>query len=208
MQLGHFAMEDLMLDFTLVNKKESTMQDLVSGLNVEDLRQLTNEMIDTMLRLVEDLEDDDVVFIPNDPDAYDAAAATDADVELAWTLGHVIVHTTATSEEAGAIAAELARGVPHREGRSRYETPWESVLSISQCQDRLKESRRMRLASLDMWPDNPALSNSLESRSGKRVNALYRFVAGLRHDDSHLVQISKIAEQARVARRVQANGKP
>jgi hypothetical protein len=208
MQLGCFAMEDLMLDFTLVNKKESTMQDLVSGLTVEDLRQLTNDMIDTMLRLVEDLEDDDVVFIPNDPDAYDAAAATDADVELAWTLGHVIVHTTATSEEAGAIAAELARGVPHRGGRSRYETPWESVLSISQCQDRLEQSRRMRLASLDMWPDNPDLSNSLESRSGKRVNALYRFVAGLRHDDSHLVQISKIAEQARVARRVQANGKP
>lgn len=184
------------------------MQDLVSGLNVEDLQRLTNEMIDTMLRLIEDLEEDDVVFVPIDPDAYDAAAATEADVELAWTLGHVIVHTTASSEEAGAIAAELARGVPHRGGRSRSELPWESVTSISQCRRRLEESRRMRLASLDMWPDDPDLDNELESRSGKRANAVYRFVAGLRHDDSHLEQISKIAEQARAARLVHANGKP
>ena len=197
-----------MLDFTPVNNKESTMQDLVSGLNVEDLQRLTNEMIDTMLRLIEDLEEDDVVFVPIDPDAYDAAAATEADVELAWTLGHVIVHTTASSEEAGAIAAELARGVPHRGGRSRSEFPWESVTSISQCRRRLEESRRMRLASLGMWPDDPDLDNELESRSGKRANAVYRFVAGLRHDDSHLEQISKIAEQARAARLVHANGKP
>lgn len=197
-----------MLDFTPVNNKESTMQDLVSGLNVEELQRLTNEMIDTMLRLIEDLEEDDVVFVPIDPDAYDAAAATEADVELAWTLGHVIVHTTASSEEAGAIAAELARGVPHRGGRSRSELPWGSVTSISQCIRRLEESRRMRLASLDMWPDDPDLGNELESRSGKRANAVYRFVAGLRHDDSHLEQISKIAEQARAARLVHANGKP
>jgi hypothetical protein len=184
------------------------MQGLVSGLNVKDLRNLTNEMINAMLNLIEDLVDEDVVFVPNDPDAYDAAAARDADVDLAWTLGHVIVHTTASAEEAGAIAAELARGVPHRGGRSRSEIEWESITSISQCRHRLEESRRMRLASLDMWPDNPNLDNTLESRSGKSINAVYRFVAGLRHDDSHLEQISKIAEQARVFRFVNANGKP
>jgi hypothetical protein len=197
-----------MLDFGAVNNRETTMQDLVSGLNVEDLRSLTNQMVNTMLNLIEDLIDEDVVFVPKDPDAYDAAAARDADVDLAWTLGHVIVHTTATSEEAGAIAAELARGVPYRGGRSRSEMAWESMTSISQCRHRLEESRRMRLASLDMWPDNPNLDNTLESRSGKLVNAVYRFVAGLRHDHSHLKQISKIAEQARASRLVHANGKP
>lgn len=197
-----------MLDFKAVNNKEATMQDLVSGLSVEDLRNLTNEMVNTILNLIEDLEDEDVVFVPKDPDAHDPVAATDADVDLAWTLGHVIVHTTASSEEAGAIAAELARGVPHRGGRSRSEIPWESMTSISQCRNRLEESRRMRLASLDMWPDKPYLDNTLESRSGKVVNAVYRFVAGLRHDDSHLEQVFKIAKQARTARRVHANGKP
>ena len=53
--------------------------------------------------------------------------------------------------------ADLARGVAFH-GRSRSEVPWETVTTIAQCRARLEESRRMRLASLDMWPDQPYLA--------------------------------------------------
>jgi hypothetical protein len=128
-------------------------------------------------------------------------AADPADIDLPWTLGHVIVHVTASSEEAAAMAAELARGVPHRGGRSRSEVYWETVTSIAECRHRLEESRRMRLASLEMWPDEPYLDNTFQYRpDGEPINAVGRFAGGLRHDDSHLEQIVKIIEQAHAAR--------
>ena len=72
----------------------------------------------------------------------------------------MIVHTTASSEEAAFIAAELARGVEFH-GRSRSEVPWETVTTIEQCRHRLEESRRMRLATLQIWPDEPDLDNTM-----------------------------------------------
>jgi hypothetical protein len=121
-------------------------------------------------------------------------------VDLAWTLGHVIVHVTASSEEAAAIAAELARGVSYH-GRSRYETPWQSVTTIKQCGDRLAESLKIRLASLEMWPESPHLENTYRSRPGApNLNATSRFIYGLMHDDDHLEQISKIIQQSLQAR--------
>jgi hypothetical protein len=111
----------------------------------------------------------------------------------------VIVHTTASAEEAAALAAELARGVqPH--GRSRFETPWQTVKTIAQCRRRLEESRRMRLTSLEMWPDEPHLDDIYEAwPGGPQVNAMSRFVLGLMHDDSHLAQIAGIVRQAQTA---------
>jgi hypothetical protein len=174
---------------------------LVAGLTVDDLRRLTNEMIDTMQRLIADCTDADVVFVPDDPNANDPVAATEAEVHMPWTLGHVIVHTTASAEEAAAIAAELARGVPHRGGRSRSEVHWSTITTIAQCRHRLEESRRMRLASLDMWPDQPHLDNTYVPRPGAEpINAVARFVLGLRHDDDHLAQIAEIVRQAKAAR--------
>ena len=190
-----------MLDFTPVRNKEITMGQLVAGLTVDDLRRLTNEMIDTMQRLIADCTDADVVFVPDDPNANDPVAATEAEVHMPWTLGHVIVHTTASAEEAAAIAAELARGVPHRGGRSRSEVHWSTITTIAQCRHRLEESRRMRLASLDMWPDQPHLDNTYVPRPGAEpINAVARFVLGLRHDDDHLAQIAEIVRQAKAAR--------
>jgi hypothetical protein len=177
------------------------MGQLVAGLTVDDLRRLTNEMIDTMQRLIADCTDADVVFVPDDPNANDPVAAAEAEVHMPWTLGHVIVHTTASAEEAAAIAAELARGVPHRGGRSRSEVHWSTVTTIAQCRHRLEESRRMRLASLDMWPDQPHLDNTYVPRPGAEpINAVARFVLGLRHDDDHLAQIAEIVRQAKAAR--------
>jgi hypothetical protein len=188
-----------MLDFTPVRNKEVTLNDLAAGLTRADLIDLTNEMVDTELDLISGCADRDVVFVPDDPSADDPFAKNPEEVTLAWTLGHVIVHVTASSEEAAAIAAELARGVKYH-GRSRYETPWQTVTTINQCRERLEESRRIRLASLEMWPEQPHLDNHFKSRPGAPVmNAVSRFIYGLQHDDDHLEQITSIIRQANLA---------
>ncbi|MEZ4767295.1 MAG: DinB family protein [Caldilineales bacterium] len=170
-------------------------------MSIDDLRRLTDEMVWGLLGLLDGLEDEDVTFVPEDPQAEDTFAEDPADVFLPWTLGHVIVHITASAEEAAFLAAELARGVPARDGRSRYEVPWRTVTSVEHCRQRLEESRRMRLASLDMWPNPPHLDNLFTSlRGNRRYNAIVRFVIGLMHDDAHLAQIAEIVRQSRQAR--------
>lgn len=185
-----------MLDFAAVRRKEKTYDDLVAGLSRDDLRQLTNEMVDTMLALIADCTDEDVVFVPLDPKANDPYAADEADREIAWTLGHLVVHTTASAEESAFLAAEMARGVaPH--GRSRSEVPWQTVTTIEQCRQRLEESRRMRLATLDVWPDEPYTDVHQQIWGGNSVNAYGRFILGLGHDTSHLEQIAEVVRQAK-----------
>lgn len=186
-----------MLNFQPVPDKEVRIDQLCADLNVDDLRRLTNEMVDAMLGLIAGCTDVDVVFTPEDPAAEDTYAADPEEALLPWTLGHVIVHATASSEESAFLAAELARGVPHRADRSRYEVPWQAVTTIEQCRQRLEESRRMRLASLELWPDRPHLDNLFPSfRGDQHYNPIVRFVFGLWHDDSHLGQIAEIVRQA------------
>ena len=189
-----------MLDFSVVFKKETTLAELTDGLAPSDLAALTNEVIDTIQGLIADCVDQDVTFVPNDPDAHDTYAASDEEADLAWTLGHVIVHTTAGSEESAFTAAELARGVANH-GRSRYEVPWESVTTIEQCRHRLEESRRMRLATLDVWPDEPHMDNTMEvGFLPGPINPIAAFMLGLGHEGSHLEQIKEIVRQAKAAR--------
>jgi hypothetical protein len=122
---------------------------------------------------------------------------------MAWTLAHVIVHVTASAEETAFVAAEMARGVPQREGRSRHETPWRSITGIAQCRARLEESRRMRLATLDVWPDEPHLANLFRWRpDGPSYDPVARFLQGLNHEHGHLAQISEIVRQAKAGRGV------
>lgn len=189
-----------MLRFQAVRDEEITFDDLIADLTRDDLRDLTNEMIDTILDLIADCDDADVYFEPDDPEADDPYAVTPEDVNMAWNLGHVVVHTTASSEEAAALAAELARGVQHH-GRSRSEVPWEEMKTVKGCRQRLEESRQMRLASLQMWPEKAHLENAYEAWSdGPTVNAIGRFVLGLMHEESHLGQIKEIVHQAQNAR--------
>lgn len=189
-----------MLDFKAVRSGETTLNALVADLSKDDLQDLTNEMIDTVLDLITDCVDADVAFEPVDPEAHDPYAEREEDVDLAWNLGHVIVHITASSEESAALAAELARGVEFH-GRSRSEVPWQGVITVGQCHQRLEESRRMRLASLEMWPDEPHLDYEVEAwTDGPMVNAVGRFVLGLMHADSHLDQIAEIVRQAKMGR--------
>ncbi len=173
------------------------MAQLCAGLTREDLRRLTDEMIDAQLALIADCSDADVTFVPDDPEAFDDAAADPSEVDLAWTLGHVIVHTTASAEESAFLAAELARGVPPH-GRSRSEVPWRSVTTIQQCRDRLAESRRMRRALLEVWPDQPHFDLTYRANEKSApMNCVERFVRGLSHDDSHLAHLAEIVRQAR-----------
>ncbi len=188
-----------MLDFTLVKNRRMTFSDMARDLTPADLRNLTNEMIDTMLSIVADATDEDVVFVPQDPNADDPYGIPE-ERDLVWTLGHVAVHTTASAEESSALALTLARGLTP-EGRSRYEVPWRTVQTIVQVRHRFEESRRMRLAMLDAWPDEPHLevTYSISPRFGS-FNATARFLMGLYHDDDHLGQLKEIMRQVREAR--------
>lgn len=190
-----------MLDFNAVRSKRTTIDELCGDLDTDDLRRLTDEMLDAMQAMIAAAQDEDVTFVPDDPEAEDTFAVDPDEALLAWTLGHVIVHATASGEEAAYLAAELARGVPLREGRSRYEVPWRSVTTVAQCRQRLEESRRMRRASLEMWPCPPHLDTLFTAPWNKQsYNAVVRFVFGLMHDDSHLGQIAAIVRQAQEAR--------
>jgi hypothetical protein len=189
-----------MLDFTSIREKTKTIAEFVTNISVDDLRAYSNEAIDTSLKLIADCTDADVVFVPSDPAANDTYAAPGTDVNLAWTLGHVIVHLTASSEESAFLGAEQARGVENH-GRSRYETPWETVTTIAQCRQRLEESRRIRLASLGMWPDAPHLETTVElGFLAGPINPVARFVVGLMHEYSHFAQVAEIVRQAKAAR--------
>jgi hypothetical protein len=190
-----------MFDFTPVIQKQAKLSELTMNLSVDDLRSYTNEMIDMMLSMIADCTDADVIFEPIDPQANDSYAATEAEVHIAWTLGHLIVHVTASAEESAFLAAELARGVAFH-GRSRSEVPWQTVTSIAQCRDRLEESRRMRLAALDLWPNPPHLDNFYEvpGWSVGPINCVTRFMLGLSHDHAHLDQIKDVVQQGHAAR--------
>ena len=190
-----------MLDFSPVQKGEKTSQELAAKLTREDFASLTEEMCDLQLEAIRDAVDADVDLVPDDPDAKDTFAARPEDVGLSWTLGHVVVHTTASSEESAALALTLARGLPV-DGRSRYEVSWEGVRTAAFIRGRIEESRRMRIAMLAAWPDQPHLDNFYSPYEGRPpMNALGRFLSGLSHDASHLEQMRKIMVEARGRRR-------
>ncbi|MHB8628053.1 MAG: DinB family protein [Aggregatilineales bacterium] len=184
-------MPDL-FDFSLYRSGDKKYADL--ELTQADLRRYTNASIDHIHEIIADASDFDVTFVPDDPIAKDIVTGD----TLPWTLGHVIVHTTASAEEGAALALNLARGVPI-EGRSRYETYWETVTTIAQVIERLEESHRMRLAMLDAWPNPPHLDMTWEHKRLGLMNAPIRFLYGLLHEDSHYDQLREIMRQAKVA---------
>ncbi len=189
-----------MIDFESYRRRELSLQDLADPLTKDDLAGLTREMCALQLSLIEDAEDHDFVFVPDDPEANDTFAAQPEDVGLSWTLSHVVVHTTASSEESAALALVLARGLPI-DGRSRYEVPWEQVRTVAFARHRISESLQMRLSMLAAWPDEPHLDNFYSPYEGRPpMNAMGRFLGGLAHDDSHVEQIRKIMVQARQLR--------
>src|ERR1700690_1992531 len=128
-----------MLDFDAVREKKTTVQDLVKGLTKDDLRRELNEMYNDIEHRIVNATDADIIFQPVDPNANDPFAK-EGEGELAWTLGHVMVHLTASMEEAASISQELARGVEFH-GRSRSEVSFREVKTVAFCRARLEESR-------------------------------------------------------------------
>lgn len=72
-----------MLDYAALYRKERTVQELVRDLTVADLRTETDEMYDTIERLIADCSDADVTFQPVDPNAHDPFATDPAAVNQA-----------------------------------------------------------------------------------------------------------------------------
>ena len=184
-----------MLDFQSVREKKIALQELVKDLTKADLQRELNEMYDEVLRRIADCTDSHVTFEPVDEKADDPYAIK-GEENISWTLGHVIVHLTASMEESASIASELARGVTYH-GRSRWEIPWREATTIAQCRARMEESRRMCLASLEMWPDDPHTENTYAPAEGAVPHTcVSRFASGLKHASDHLAQIAEIVRQA------------
>lgn len=192
------------IDFAPVNNKDVTMLEFSRQFSLKDLRAATNASIDFMLGIVKSLNDQQVVFLPHDPNADDPHAVA-GEEHIGWSVAHLVVHMTASSEEWAAYSSILARGISYpAEPRLRYETNWHTLTSRAQCIQRLEESRRMRLAYLDTWPDNPDLDKQRElsprfiERFGP-LNAKAGLLFGLRHEIDHHAQMQEAARQAREA---------
>lgn len=198
-----------MIDFSPVRNKEQKYIDLwrEQGLTIGELRRLTNESIDYLLDVIAELEDADVTFEPLDPDAYDPHAV-EGEEHIGWNIAHLIAHVTASSEEGAAFSSLLARGVPDVTERPRYETAWHTITTKAQCVQRLEESRRIRLAYLNTWPDEPDYENArvLTSERAREywgtLNAPAAFLMGLGHEVGHYEQIEDAKAQALAAKSV------
>lgn len=196
-----------MIDFSQVQQEGVLFYDFAQRFTVEQMRAATLHSIGRLLDLVRPLNDAQVTFAPDDPNANDPFAP-EHERYLGWSVAHLVMHVTASSEEWAGIASILARGIPYpREPRLRYETDWHVVTTQAQVIQRLEESRRMRLAYLDAFPDKPHydvfqdISERWIARNG-RVNARAAFLQGLRHEVGHWEQIQEAARQAREAIRV------
>ena len=191
----------MLLDFSPVENETIKLYDFAQTLSVTDLRAASNASLDAILALIGSADDAQVTFFPDDPLADDPYAPPE-ERYLGWTLAHLVAHVTATSEESAAYSSILARGIPYpREPRLRYETDWHTMKTRAQVLQRIAESRRMRLAALDMWPDEPHLdilrevSENYIAKLGLS-NAKTAFVSGLKHEHGHHRQIQETAQQA------------
>ena len=194
-----------MIDFSPMRDGEVSYMDYAARENIgpAELRALSDESVDHLLSLLADLTDADIVFDPDDPDADDPFAV-EGEETIGWNFGHLIAHVTASSEEGAALSSLLARGIPASE-RPRYETPWRDIETVAQVRQRLEESRRMRNAYLETWPDAPLLnivrdvSERFTARFGE-MNAPAAFLFGLSHEAGHYDQIEEVRRQALAAR--------
>lgn len=188
-----------MIDFTLLHQRKTSIAKMAEALTPDGLREATRSVYTHMMDELSACTDEDVVFMPEDRNAIDPYTTNPDELRVAWTLAHVIVHLNASNEESAALAAEMARGVEFH-GRSRYEVPWQEVVTIQHLRRLTIESERMLLSSLDMWPDPPHYETTYSPyTSAGIVDARGRFLLGLKHTDDHLAQIHEIIRQSKAA---------
>jgi DinB family protein len=192
----------VIIDFSPIDRNEIKWLEFAAPFTAADLKAATIASIDTILDIIKDLNDAQVIFLPDDQQADDPHAVP-GEEHIGWSVAHLIVHTTASSEEGAAYSSWLARGIAcPREPRPRYETNWHTVTTKAQCVQRLEESRRIRLAYLDTWPDQPHLdvyrevSERFLEKFGP-MNAIASFLSGLKHECGHHDQMREAARQAR-----------
>lgn len=192
------------IDFTPIRERTQKAIPFAAQFSLNDIRSAAIESIEYMLGILDGLTDADVTFVPDDPDADDPHAIPE-EQHVGWSIAHLIVHVTASTEEYVSTAAVIARGINYpREPRLRYETHWKSVTTVTQCEQRLRESLRMRLAALDMFPDDilpgrwERSERFLELFGDVDAKAAYLF--GLSHETSHHAQLAEARRQALTVR--------
>jgi len=190
------------LDLSPLLNREIKSIEFAENVTIDQLRDVTNDSIDKLLVMLDGLTDADVIFEPVDEEAHDPHAV-EGEENIGWNIAHLIAHVTASSEEGAAFSSLLARGFAAEE-RPRYETPWKDITTVAQCIQRLEESRRIRHAYLDTWPDTPFLdvyrktSERFTEKLGL-MNAPAAFLFGLTHEIGHYDQIREVRQQALAA---------
>ena len=178
------------IDFESLRSGKVRMADAVRDIKLDDLRKDTEELFTNIDAALEGMDDAAATFVPHDPQGSEGD-------ERGWPISHIVPHLTATLEEGAATAAALARGVAV-EQRLRYEVPWETLTSAEQVYARLRESRRMCLAFLDAWPDEPHLDLTITRIPPLGpMNAVATYVLSLLHGNGHLDQLRETLRQAK-----------
>src|SRR5260221_2729128 len=139
-----------------VYNKEKPLGDLASQYSNADLHAALNSYVDFTIQIINSVSDEQAIYIPPDPDANDPYATTEAEHHVGWSLVHLVMHVTASAEEAAAFSSILARGIAIG-GRLRSERDWRQVTTCAEAVGRFEECRRMFLALLSHWPDQPDL---------------------------------------------------
>lgn len=194
----------MLVDFSPVRNNEITLYDFAARYTADELRAVTDAYFDAVFDLIEQATDEQIAFIPYDPEANDPYARP-GEEHVGWSLGHLIAHVTASLEEDATYSSILARGLPYpREPRLRYETAWQAIATRQAALQRLEESRRICLSYLAAWPDTPfldvfrGLSDRFVARFGPQ-NAPAAYMMGLMHFDDHMAQFREVHRQARTA---------
>jgi putative nucleotidyltransferase with HDIG domain len=96
------------IDFTPVHDRSLRLAEFAASFSHTDLIAATHASIDHLLAIIEPADDAAIAFIPVDPHAHDPYAVS-GEEHIGWSLGHLIAHVTASSEENAAVASLLAR---------------------------------------------------------------------------------------------------
>ena len=186
----------MLINFQSVFNKEITFSDLASQFDNAGLGNALSSYIDFTLQIVNSLTDEQAVHVPHDPTADDPYAASEEERHAGWSLAHLVMHVTASAEEAAAFSSILARGISIG-GRLRSERDWRQVSTCAEVVARLEECRRICLSYLATWPDQPDLDTVRimpEDKSWMKPNAPMSFLAGLMHWHAHVEQLQKAAQ--------------
>ena len=173
--------------------------------SIDDLRAAINSNFEAVTALVDGLTNEQVIYEPFDDEANDPYATQTEDRTIGWSIAHLVLHVTASLEEGAAVGSLLARNVSPEPGtRFRYEPRWREITDKAEVLKRLIESRRMCLAYLDTWPDEPHLDNLRKYAEGTpmskaETNAVGSVLGSLRHWYNHVDQFKRVAEQAKSA---------